>query len=55
MDAPHWDFFTWHPKLPAFYLRVYRNAFTESLGAGLMAFAHDLRSDIEEAKRLMSA
>lgn len=55
MDVPHWDFFSWHPKLPAFYIRVHRNAFTENLGAGLLAFGHDLRSDIEEAKRLMAA
>lgn len=55
LDAPHADFFSWHPKLPAFYIRVHRNEFTAKLGAGLMAFGQDLKREIEEAKRLMSA
>lgn len=44
MGCEHWDFFSWHPNMPALYLRVYRATFTEELGAGLLAFAHELET-----------
>lgn len=44
MGCQHWDFFSWHPSMPALYLRVYRAPFTDELGTGLMDFARELET-----------
>ena len=54
-DAPHWDFFSWHPKVPSFYIRVYREKFTEELGKGLLAFGQELAARKAEIEALMAA
>jgi hypothetical protein len=52
--SPHWDFFSWHPKLPAFYIRVHRDTFTEELGQGLLTFGRELKARKEEIEAMMA-
>lgn len=40
--APYWDFFSWHPSISSFYIRVHRDDFTERLAKGLTEIAQEL-------------
>ena len=42
-NAPWWDFWSYHPNLPPFRIRTYRDGFTDQLEAGL----HELCADMK--------
>jgi putative phage-type endonuclease len=35
-EAPWWDFWSFHPNLPSFHIRTYRDGFTDQLERGLI-------------------
>lgn len=41
--APFWDFWSYHSKLPPFYIRTFRDAFTDQLEDGLFSICAELR------------
>jgi putative phage-type endonuclease len=45
-EAEYWDFWSWHPRLPAFYVRTYRDQFTADFERGL----RDLCAEFEATK-----
>lgn len=49
-EAEYWDFWSWHPMLPPFYIRTYRDKFTADFEKGL----RDLCARFNEEKALFS-